>query len=82
MVNGLGWIALLPYVLDDGVHSLLVRAKHFRIIIGECVQVLLDNHAARQSFGRVAIANSDAGGDAYAHLAISEAERAVRELLG
>jgi spermidine dehydrogenase len=36
---------------------------------------------ARQSFGRVAIANSDAGGDAYAHLAINEAARAVQELL-
>jgi spermidine dehydrogenase len=36
---------------------------------------------ARQTFGRVAIANSDAGGDAYAHLAIDQAERAVRELL-
>jgi hypothetical protein len=31
--------------------------------------------------GRVAIANSDAGGDAYAHLAIDHAERAVHELL-
>ena len=30
----------------------------------------------------VAIANSDAAGDAYAHLAIDQAERAVRELLG
>ena len=36
---------------------------------------------ARQPFGRVAIANSDAAGDAYAHLAITEAARAVRELL-
>jgi spermidine dehydrogenase len=36
---------------------------------------------ARQPFGRVAIANSDAGGDAYAHLAIDQAARAVRELL-
>jgi spermidine dehydrogenase len=36
---------------------------------------------ARQPFGRVSIANSDAGGDAYAHLAISEAARAVQELL-
>jgi spermidine dehydrogenase len=36
---------------------------------------------ARQQFGRVAIANSDAGGDAYAHLAINEAARAVQELL-
>ena len=36
---------------------------------------------AHQPFGRVAIANSDAGGDAYAHLAIDEASRAVRELL-
>jgi spermidine dehydrogenase len=37
---------------------------------------------ARQTVGRVAIANSDAGGDAYAHLAIDQAARAVRELLG
>jgi spermidine dehydrogenase len=36
---------------------------------------------ARRPFGRVAIANSDAGGDAYAHLAINEAARAVQELL-
>ncbi len=35
---------------------------------------------ARQKAGRVAIANSDAGGDAYAHLAIAEAARAVAEL--
>jgi spermidine dehydrogenase len=37
---------------------------------------------ARQPCGRVAIANSDAAGDAYAHLAIDQAGRAVRELLG
>jgi spermidine dehydrogenase len=36
---------------------------------------------ARKPFGRVAIANSDAGGDAYAHLAIDQANRAVHELL-
>jgi spermidine dehydrogenase len=36
---------------------------------------------ARQRFGRVAIANTDAAGDAYAHLAIDQAARAVRELL-
>ncbi|MBO0755664.1 MAG: NAD(P)/FAD-dependent oxidoreductase [Bradyrhizobiaceae bacterium] len=36
---------------------------------------------ARQTFGRVAIANSDAAGDAYAHLAIDQAGRAVGELL-
>lgn len=35
---------------------------------------------ARQPFGRITIANSDAGGDAYAHLAIDAAARAVREL--
>jgi spermidine dehydrogenase len=35
---------------------------------------------ARTTVGRVAIANSDAGGDAYAHLAIDQAARAVREL--
>jgi len=37
---------------------------------------------ARQKMGRVAIANSDAGGDAYAHLAIDQAARAVSELVG
>jgi spermidine dehydrogenase len=37
---------------------------------------------ARLRVGRVAIANSDAGGDAYAHLAIEQAARAVRELTG
>jgi spermidine dehydrogenase len=36
---------------------------------------------ARHPFGRIAIASSDAAGDAYAHLAIDQAERAVRELL-
>jgi spermidine dehydrogenase len=36
---------------------------------------------ARRTAGRVAIANTDAGGDAYAHLAIDQAHRAVRELL-
>jgi spermidine dehydrogenase len=38
--------------------------------------------SARATVGRVAIANSDAGGDAYAHLAIDQAARAVRELVG
>ena len=37
---------------------------------------------ARQQSGRVAIANSDAGGDAWAHYAIDHASRAVNELLG
>jgi spermidine dehydrogenase len=37
---------------------------------------------ARQTVGRVAIANTDAGGDAYAHLAIDQAARAVRDLVG
>ena len=37
---------------------------------------------ARQKSGRVAIANSDAGGDAYAHLAIDQAARAVRRAGG
>ncbi len=36
---------------------------------------------ARAPVGRVAIANSDAGGDAYAHLAIEHAARAVHEVL-
>jgi spermidine dehydrogenase len=38
--------------------------------------------ARAAAFGRVAIANSDAAGDAYAHLAIDQAARAVRELVG
>jgi spermidine dehydrogenase len=37
---------------------------------------------ARQTVGRVAIANSDSGGDAWAHMAIDQAERTVGELLG
>ena len=36
---------------------------------------------ARRTVGRVAIANTDAGGDAWAHYAIDQAERAVRELV-
>jgi spermidine dehydrogenase len=38
--------------------------------------------AARRRVGRVASANSDAAWDAYAHAAIDQGERAVRELLG
>lgn len=37
---------------------------------------------ARQKAVRVAIANTDAGGDAWVHYAIDQAERAVRELVG
>ena len=37
---------------------------------------------ARQTQGRVAIANSDSGGDAWVHYAIDQADRAVRELVG
>jgi spermidine dehydrogenase len=37
---------------------------------------------ARQRAGNVAIANTDAGGDAWVHFAIDQAERAVRELVG
>jgi spermidine dehydrogenase len=36
---------------------------------------------ARRPFGRISIASSDAGGDAYAHIAIDQAHRAVQELL-
>ncbi len=35
---------------------------------------------ARATHGRIAIANSDSGGDAWVHMAIDQAERAVREL--
>lgn len=35
---------------------------------------------ARQPIGWVSIANADTGGDAYAHVAIDEARRAVEEL--
>jgi spermidine dehydrogenase len=37
---------------------------------------------ARQRFGNIAIANADAGAYAYAHSAIDQAIRAVRELVG
>jgi spermidine dehydrogenase len=37
---------------------------------------------ARQPWGRIAIANADSGAYAYAHSAIDQATRAVRELLG
>jgi spermidine dehydrogenase len=37
---------------------------------------------ARRGWGRIAIANSDSGAYAYAHSAIDQATRAVRELLG
>jgi spermidine dehydrogenase len=36
----------------------------------------------RQRFGNIAIANSDAGADAYTHAAIDQAWRAVSELAG
>lgn len=38
--------------------------------------------ASRKGWGRIAIANSDAGAYAYAHSAIDQAARAVRELMG
>src|SRR5262249_3806551 len=37
---------------------------------------------ARATRGRVGIANSDSGGDAWVHMAIDQAERAVQELMG
>ena len=37
---------------------------------------------ARQRIGRIAIANSDSGWDAYTHVAIDQAHRAVQELVG
>jgi spermidine dehydrogenase len=37
---------------------------------------------ARQPWGRIAIANSDSGAYAYAHSAMDQAVRAVRDLLG
>jgi spermidine dehydrogenase len=36
----------------------------------------------RKRFGRIAVANSDAGADAYTNVAIDQAHRAVSELLG
>lgn len=38
--------------------------------------------AARQPWGRISIANADSGAYAYAHSAIDQAVRAVRELIG
>ncbi|MFC1720419.1 twin-arginine translocation pathway signal, partial [Pseudomonadota bacterium] len=37
---------------------------------------------ARQPFGHIAIANADAGADAYTHIAIDQAWRAVGDLQG
>jgi spermidine dehydrogenase len=37
---------------------------------------------ARQKIGRITIANSDSGWDAYTHIAIDQAHRAVGELIG
>ena len=37
---------------------------------------------ARQPVGPIAIANTDAGGDAWVHYAIDQADRAVKELIG
>ena len=34
----------------------------------------------RQRFGRIAIANSDAGGEPYLHIAIDQAHRAIKDL--
>jgi spermidine dehydrogenase len=39
------------------------------------------NVKGRAQFGRIAIANSDAGGGAYTDVAIEQADRAVNELL-
>lgn len=39
------------------------------------------NEVGRQRFGNIAIANSDAGADAYTHTAIDQAWRAVNELM-
>jgi spermidine dehydrogenase len=36
---------------------------------------------ARKKLGRIAIANSDSGWDAYTHIAIDQAHRAVLELI-
>jgi spermidine dehydrogenase len=40
------------------------------------------NQIARRRFGQVAIANSDAGADAYMHVAVDQAHRAVSDLVG
>ena len=42
----------------------------------------LPETVGRQRFGNIAIANSDAGADAYTHTAIDQAWRAVNELRG
>jgi len=39
------------------------------------------NEIGRQTFGNIAIANSDAGADAYTHTAFDQAWRAVSELV-
>ena len=37
---------------------------------------------ARKPFGNIAVANADAGADAYMHVAIDQARRAVEDLPG
>jgi spermidine dehydrogenase len=51
------------------------------LIDGDTPPERLPNVRGRQRFGRIAIANSDAGMGAYTDTAIEQAHRAVRELL-
>jgi spermidine dehydrogenase len=44
-------------------------------------EALRPNVIGRAKFGRITIANSDAGGAAYTDSAINQGHRAVRELL-
>jgi carbamoyltransferase len=56
----------------------------FHMDIAASIQAVTEHAVlklARATRGRVAIANTDAGSDAWVHFAIDQAERAVRELL-
>ena len=56
------------------------RHRPFNLLFGKKNAGLQPYEIARQRRGRVAIANSDAGWNAYAHEAIDQAWRAVSEL--
>jgi spermidine dehydrogenase len=52
------------------------------LVDGDTPPAQMPNVIGRQQFGRIAIANSDAGMGAYTDVAIEQAHRAVRELIG
>ena len=69
-------VGLIGLLATDA--SAVVETVQGRIKI---MQPWVHETSGTQAILRVTIANTDAAGDAYAHLAIDAAERAVREVL-